>query len=61
MRTKIDPNNVDLDFLKTEFNRFRSELYGMKDKLGANASDALDQMSAESRLWNPSLRPWQAR
>jgi ElaB/YqjD/DUF883 family membrane-anchored ribosome-binding protein len=46
MRTKIDPNNVDLDFLKTEFNRFRSELYGMKDKLGANASDALDQMSA---------------
>ncbi|HUW80935.1 MAG TPA: hypothetical protein VMV54_08615 [Acidocella sp.] len=42
----IDPNSIDIDFLKQEFNRFRSELAGMKDKLGGNASEALDQMSA---------------
>jgi ElaB/YqjD/DUF883 family membrane-anchored ribosome-binding protein len=41
---RIDPRNVDLEFLREEFNRFRSELSGMKDKMGANASDALDQM-----------------
>jgi len=47
MRTsRIDPKTVDLEFLKEEFNRFRSELGGMKDRLGANASDALDQMGA---------------
>ncbi len=44
MRTKTDPAALDLEFLKAEFNRFRSELAGMKDKLGTNASDALDQM-----------------
>jgi len=44
MKAKIDPGNVDLDFLKAEFNRFRSEMAGMKDRLSANASDALDQM-----------------
>jgi len=47
MRTKpFDPETIDLDYLKQEFNRFRSELSGMKEKLGGNASDALDQMSA---------------
>jgi ElaB/YqjD/DUF883 family membrane-anchored ribosome-binding protein len=47
MRTRqIDPKTVDLEFLKEEFNRFRSELGGMKDRLGANAADALDQMGA---------------
>jgi ElaB/YqjD/DUF883 family membrane-anchored ribosome-binding protein len=44
--TRIDPKNVDLEFLRDEFNRFRSEFSGMKDKIGANASDALDQMSS---------------
>jgi ElaB/YqjD/DUF883 family membrane-anchored ribosome-binding protein len=43
---RVDPSSVDLDFLKQEFNRFRNELSGMKDKLGANASDALDQMNS---------------
>jgi ElaB/YqjD/DUF883 family membrane-anchored ribosome-binding protein len=42
--TRIDPRSVDLEFLRDEFNRFRSELSGMKDKMGANAADALDQM-----------------
>jgi ElaB/YqjD/DUF883 family membrane-anchored ribosome-binding protein len=46
MKTRIDPETVDLDFLKSEFNRFRSELYGMKDKLSANAAETLDQMGA---------------
>jgi len=47
MRTnRTDSKTVDLEFLKEEFNRFRSELAGMKDKLGSNASDALDQMGA---------------
>ena len=42
MRTnRTDSKTVDLEFLKEEFNRFRSELAGMKDKLGSNASDAL--------------------
>ncbi|MDE8350062.1 MAG: hypothetical protein POG74_11380 [Acidocella sp.] len=41
-----DLHNVDLEFLKSEFNRFRSEVAGMKDRLGGNASEVLDQMSA---------------
>ncbi len=43
--SRIDPRSVDIDFLRDEFNRFRSELNGVKSKLGANATDALDQMS----------------
>ncbi len=43
---RIDPDAIDLEFLKQEFNRFRSELSGVKEKLGGNASDALDQISA---------------
>jgi ElaB/YqjD/DUF883 family membrane-anchored ribosome-binding protein len=47
MRTKpVDPDAIDLDFLKQEFNRFRADLAGMKDKLGVNASEALDQMNS---------------
>jgi ElaB/YqjD/DUF883 family membrane-anchored ribosome-binding protein len=47
MRTKqIDPDAIDLDFLKQEFNRFRGELHGVKDKLGENATEALDQISS---------------
>jgi ElaB/YqjD/DUF883 family membrane-anchored ribosome-binding protein len=46
MSTKrIDPESIDLDFLKQEFNRFRSELSGAKDKLGHNATEALDQIT----------------
>ena len=43
---RIDPDAIDFDFLKQEFNRFRTELYGAKDKLGSGATDALDQISA---------------
>jgi ElaB/YqjD/DUF883 family membrane-anchored ribosome-binding protein len=43
---RVDEKTLDLEFLKEEFNRFRSELGGMKQKLGANASEALDQMGA---------------
>jgi ElaB/YqjD/DUF883 family membrane-anchored ribosome-binding protein len=47
MRTKrIDPDSIDLDFLKQEFNRFRSDLLNMKEKMGVNASGALDQMTS---------------
>jgi ElaB/YqjD/DUF883 family membrane-anchored ribosome-binding protein len=42
---KTEAGKVDLEFLKEEFNRFRSEILGMKDKLSHNATDALDQMS----------------
>jgi ElaB/YqjD/DUF883 family membrane-anchored ribosome-binding protein len=42
----IDADTLDLDHLKQEFNRFRTELAGMKGKLGDNASDALEHMSA---------------
>jgi ElaB/YqjD/DUF883 family membrane-anchored ribosome-binding protein len=47
MRTRpVDPASIDIDTLRDEFNRFRSELAGMKDRLGVNAADALDQMGA---------------
>jgi ElaB/YqjD/DUF883 family membrane-anchored ribosome-binding protein len=42
----IDPDAVDLSFLRQEFNRFRAELAGAQDKLGGGASAALDQISA---------------
>ncbi len=41
---RIDPKDIDLEFLKSEFQRFRSELSGVKEKLGAGATEALDQM-----------------
>jgi ElaB/YqjD/DUF883 family membrane-anchored ribosome-binding protein len=44
MRTSpIDSDTLDLEHLKQEFNRFRSEL---GDRLGQNATEALAQMSA---------------
>ena len=43
---QIDPDTLDLEQLKQEFNRFRTELSGMKDKLSENATEALEQMSA---------------
>jgi len=43
---RLDPDAIDIDFLKQEFNRFRSELGGMKDRLSDNAASALDQFSA---------------
>jgi ElaB/YqjD/DUF883 family membrane-anchored ribosome-binding protein len=47
MKTKrIDPEAIDISYLKQEFNRFRDELSGAKEKLGSNAADALDQISA---------------
>ena len=45
MKTKrIDPNDVDVDFLKQQFNQFRDNMLSMKDKVGSNAADVLDQM-----------------
>lgn len=43
--SRIDPKDIDLDYLRNEFQRFRSDLAGVKDKLSGNASDALDQIS----------------
>jgi ElaB/YqjD/DUF883 family membrane-anchored ribosome-binding protein len=43
---RIDPEAIDLDYVKQEFNRFRSEFFGAREKLSGNASDALDQISA---------------
>ncbi len=42
--TTQDP--VDLDFLRQEFNRFKNELSGMKDRMGGNAEQVLGQMSS---------------
>ncbi len=45
MKTKrIDPDTIDMDYLKQEFNRFRADLAGVKDKLSDNAAEALDQI-----------------
>ena len=41
--SSIDSDTLDLEHLKQEFNRFRSEL---GDRLGQNATQALAQMSA---------------
>ncbi len=47
MRTKrIDPSEVDVDYLKQQFNQFRDSMLGMKDKVGGNAAQVLDQMGA---------------
>jgi ElaB/YqjD/DUF883 family membrane-anchored ribosome-binding protein len=46
MATKrIDPQDIDLDYLRKEFQRFRADIAGVKDKLSGNATDALDQIS----------------
>jgi ElaB/YqjD/DUF883 family membrane-anchored ribosome-binding protein len=42
---RLDPKDIDLEYLRNEFQRFRSDISGVKDKLSANASDALDQIS----------------
>lgn len=44
--TRIDPDDLDIDYLKQEFNRFRSDLAGVKERLSDNAAEALDQISA---------------
>lgn len=53
---RIDPESIDLDYLKQEFNRFRSELSGVKDKLSGNAAEALDQMNSYLNGGNLSSR-----
>jgi ElaB/YqjD/DUF883 family membrane-anchored ribosome-binding protein len=53
---RIDPSNIDLDYLKQEFNRFKAEIASAKDKLGANATETLDQMSAYLNSSNISSR-----
>lgn len=52
----FDPKAVDLDFLKQEFNRFRDEVLGMKEKFGGNAAEVLDQVSAHLGSYNVSSR-----
>jgi ElaB/YqjD/DUF883 family membrane-anchored ribosome-binding protein len=42
---RLDPNAVDVEFLRKEFNKFRAELAGMKDKIGTNAAEALDEIA----------------
>jgi len=42
---RLDPKAVDVEFLRQEFSRFRDELAGMKDKIGAGASEALDEIA----------------
>jgi ElaB/YqjD/DUF883 family membrane-anchored ribosome-binding protein len=42
---RIDPKDIDLDYLRNEFQRFRADIAGVKDKLSGNANDALDQIS----------------
>jgi len=42
---RVDPKDIDLEYLRNEFQRFRSDIAGVKDKLSGNASDALDQIS----------------
>jgi ElaB/YqjD/DUF883 family membrane-anchored ribosome-binding protein len=42
---RVDPNDIDLEFLRNEFQRFRADIAGVKDRLSANATDALDQIS----------------
>jgi ElaB/YqjD/DUF883 family membrane-anchored ribosome-binding protein len=43
---RVDMDNVDLEYLKKEFNKFRDDLAGMKTKLGGNAAEVLDQMGS---------------
>jgi ElaB/YqjD/DUF883 family membrane-anchored ribosome-binding protein len=43
---RVDPKDIDLEFLRNEFQRFRADIAGVKDKLSANASDALDQIGS---------------
>ena len=43
---RVDPKDIDLDYLRGEFQRFRNDMAGVKDKLSANASDALDQIGS---------------
>ena len=52
----VDTDKVDIDYLREEFNRFRNELSGMKDKLGDNASGVLDQMAGYLNRGNLSSR-----
>jgi ElaB/YqjD/DUF883 family membrane-anchored ribosome-binding protein len=53
---RFDPNSVDVEFLKQEFNRFRDEVLGMKEKFGGNASEVLDQVSAYLNSHNVTSR-----
>ncbi len=44
--TRLDKDDIDLDFLKQEFNRFKSELSSMKDRMSSNTTQVLDQMGS---------------
>jgi ElaB/YqjD/DUF883 family membrane-anchored ribosome-binding protein len=54
--SRFDPSTVDLEFLKQEFNRFRDEVMGMKEKFGGNAAEILDQVSGYLGSYNVSSR-----
>ncbi|MDE8346201.1 MAG: hypothetical protein POH28_08540 [Acidocella sp.] len=38
--------SIDVDYLKKQFDRFRDEFSGMRDKLSGTATEALDELSA---------------
>jgi ElaB/YqjD/DUF883 family membrane-anchored ribosome-binding protein len=44
--SRFDSSTIDVDQLKGEFNRFRDEVLGMKEKFNGNAAEVLDQVSA---------------
>ncbi len=56
MAHRVDPKDIDLEYLRNEFKRFRSDIVGVKDKLSGNASDALDQISGYLNGGNLSSR-----
>lgn len=53
---RIDPSDIDINFLKEEFAKFRASLGDAADKLGGNAHAALDQISAYLNGANLSSR-----
>jgi ElaB/YqjD/DUF883 family membrane-anchored ribosome-binding protein len=54
--SRFDPSSVDLEYLKQEFNRFRDEVLGMKEKFGGNAAEILDQVSGYLGSYNVASR-----
>lgn len=53
---RIDPSSIDIDYLKQEFEKFRSGLGEAADKLGDNAQAALEQITAYLNGGNLSSR-----
>jgi ElaB/YqjD/DUF883 family membrane-anchored ribosome-binding protein len=43
---RIDPSSIDIEYLKSEFEKFRSGLGETTEKMGDNAQAALEQITA---------------